>query len=208
MEQKIIIVDYGMGNVGSIHNMLKHIGVASLITDKVEDVTRADKLIFSGVGAFDNGMKSLAELGMIPILNRKVLEEKTPVLGICLGMQLLSEKSEEGQLPGLGWIQARTVRFSFPDNDGHLKIPHMGWNTVEITKAGPLFEGMFAEPRFYFVHSYHLVCDDHKDELCLTHHGYDFASVINRDNIFGVQFHPEKSHKFGMKLLENFIRRV
>jgi len=208
MEQKIIIVDYGMGNLGSIYNMLKHLGIQATITSKISDVELADKLLLSGVGAFDNGMRSLADLGLLPILNRKVLENKTPVLGICLGMQLLTEKSEEGERPGLGWIQGKTVRFSFLKNDGHLKIPHMGWNTVDLKKANPLLEGMFAEPRFYFVHSYHLVCDRPEDVVCLTNHGYDFASIVNRDNIFGVQFHPEKSHKFGMKLLENFIRRV
>ena len=196
MEQKIVIIDYGMGNLGSIHNMLKHIGIEAIITAGISDAEEADKLILSGVGSFDNGMKSLADLGLIP------------VLGICLGMQLLSESSEEGELPGLGWIHARTIRFSFAQNDGHLKIPHMGWNTVDLKKPSPLFESMFAEPRFYFVHSYHLICDNHDDELCLTHHGYDFASAVARDNIFGVQFHPEKSHKFGMRLLENFIRRV
>ena len=208
MEQKIVIIDYGMGNLGSIYNMLKHIGIEAIITARTNDAEKADKLILSGVGSFDSGMKNLADLGLIPVLNRKVLEDKIPVLGICLGMQLLSETSEEGVLPGLGWIQAQTVRFSFARNDGHLKIPHMGWNTVELKKSSPLFEDMFAEPRFYFVHSYHLRCDNHDDELCLTHHGYDFASAIARDNIFGVQFHPEKSHKFGMRLLENFIRRV
>lgn len=204
----IVIIDYGMGNLGSIRNMFKHIGVTAVISSQPGDVAAAGKLILSGVGAFDSGMTNLEKMGMIPVLNRRVLEDRIPVLGICLGMQLLSESSEEGRMPGLGWISGKTVRFSFNQEDGKLKIPHMGWNTVDVVKPCPLFDGMYADPRFYFVHSYHVDCSHPDDMLCRTHHGYDFVSAVARENIYGVQFHPEKSHKYGMKILENFAGRV
>ena len=206
MKQNIIIVNYDMGNVGSIQNMLKHIGFHALISGEREDIKKADKLILSGVGAFDSGMKNIAETGLQDILNDKVLGAQTPVLGICLGMQLLTQSSEEGVRPGLGWIEAKTVKFSFADPSSHLKIPHMGWNTLNITQQHPLFDDMPDEMRFYFVHSYHVICAKEENCLAATHHGYDFASVIAKGNIYGVQFHPEKSHKFGMTLLHNFIK--
>ncbi len=205
-EQRILIVDYGMGNLGSIVNMLRHLGFGSQISSRPEDVAAADKLIISGVGAFDNAMRKFDRLGILPVLEEKVLRSGTPILGICLGMQLFTRGSEEGELPGFGWFAAETRRFSFaPDQDG-LKVPHMGWNLVAQAKASRLFAGMPDEPRFYFVHSYHCVCDQARDLITETNYGYRFASSIERENIFGVQFHPEKSHKFGMKLLENFAQ--
>lgn len=201
----IIIVDYGMGNFGSILNMLKRVGAKAAISSYVSDIEKADKLILPGVGSFDNAMKNLDGLKLVPVLNKKVLKEKTPILGICLGIQLFTKKSEEGTLPGLGWIDAETIRFRF-DRKQNLKIPHMGWNTVKILKARPLFENMYAGARFYFVHSYHLVCKNKQDAATTTGYGYDFVSSVAKGNIYGTQFHPEKSHKFGMKLLENFSK--
>lgn len=200
----IVIVNYGMGNLGAIFNMLKKIGAEAMVSSAAEDIGHADKLILPGVGAFDNGMKNLNDSGLTKVLNQKVIKEKTPVLGICLGVQLFSKRSEEGRLPGLGWLDMETARFDFKQNNNNLKIPHMGWNTITIKKPGYLTDNMYEEPRFYFVHSYHLVCHDRKDILTTTVHGYEFVSSVQRDNIIGVQFHPEKSHKFGLKLLSNF----
>ena len=201
----IVIIDYGMGNVGSIVNMLKKIGTEATITSSRADIQQADKLILPGVGAFDHGMQNLAELELIDILNEKILNEKIPVLGICLGMQLLTTCSEEGVLPGLNWIHAETKRFHFDTNSTKLKIPHMGWNTVNIEKQDRLLTDLYQNARFYFVHSYHVVCNHKSDVLTTTFHGYHFVSAVARENILGVQFHPEKSHKFGMKLLKNFV---
>ena len=203
----IAIVDYQMGNLGSIGNMLKKLGAQAVITSEADKLMRADKLILPGVGAFDHGMQNIERLGLRPILDKKVLEEKTPILGICLGMQLITRRSQEGSLPGLGWVQADTIRFSFNPN-GKLKIPHMGWNHVTPNGAHPLFRGLESEARFYFVHSYHAACDRREDVLALTSHGYEFAAAIGRDNIMGTQFHPEKSHKFGLRLLDNFVRLI
>jgi imidazole glycerol-phosphate synthase subunit HisH len=204
----IVIVDYGMGNLGSILNMIKHIGGKAVISSKVEDVKNADKLILSGVGAFDNGMKSISESGLLPVLNEKVLNERTPVLGICLGMQLLTRRSEEGRLGGLGWVDGETVRFKFTKELGGLKVPHMGWNELCVKKDSRLFLGLEDNPRFYFVHSYHLVCNDRADILSTTRYGYEFVSAVQKDNIMGTQFHPEKSHRFGMHVVRNFCEMV
>lgn len=199
----ITIVDYGMGNLGSVHNMFKYIGVQSQISGDVDVISKAEKILLPGVGAFDAAMKRLSEVGLLEVLNQKALQDKVPVLGICLGMQMLTRSSEEGKLEGLGWIPAKTVKFKFEDRK--LKVPHMGWNLVHQVNASPLIEELPEEPRFYFVHSYHVVADDDKYVLMRTNYGYEFDSVItNGDNIFGAQFHPEKSHKFGMKLFKNF----
>lgn len=199
----IVIVDYKMGNLGSILNMLKKIGAAAIISADPSVIGKAEKLILTGVGAFDNGMKNLDDLGFIPIIEEKVLHQKIPVLGICLGMQLMTQSSEEGKLPGLGWIDAKTVRFRH-DPSEDLKVPHMGWNTVSVRKESALFKEMCLDPRFYFAHSFHAVCYNVKDVLAITQHGYDFVSAFQRNNIMGVQFHPEKSHTYGMRLLKNF----
>ena len=203
----IVVIDYGMGNLGSIANMLKKVGAEAVVSSEAAVIERAAKLILPGVGAFDHGMKNLAERGLIPLLNAKVLRDKTPILGLCLGMQLFTQRSEEGELPGLGWLEAETVRFKFDQVHVHLKIPHMGWNTLQVCQPHPIFADMEADMRFYFVHSYHVVCADARTVLAQTHHGYDFASAVAKENIVGVQFHPEKSHKFGMKLLRNFAER-
>lgn len=199
----ITIVDYKTGNLGSIHNILKRIGVESVVTSDKDEIARATKLILPGVGAFNTGMKNLTELDLIEILTKKVIDEKTPVLGICLGMQLMSRGSEEGSMAGLGWIDAETVRFRFTDSTEY-KIPHMGWNFIKQHKTSQLFDKMYPDARFYFVHSYFFRANDQEDILTSTTYEIEFTSSVERGNILGVQFHPEKSHKFGMKLLKNF----
>jgi len=202
----IAIVDYGMGNLGSIHNMLRKVKADAVITSDRAVIEKADKLILPGVGAFDNAMRNLNQTGLVPVLNEKVLLQKTPILGICLGMQVITRGSEEGSIPGLGWIDADTIRFTFQDKA--MKVPHMGWNTVDVKRADPLFEGMYEEPRFYFVHSYYVKCCREENVLTTTSYGPDFCSSLVKENIRGVQYHPEKSHKFGMKLLQNFAELV
>lgn len=201
----IAIVDYGMGNLGSIANMLKKVGAEAIITSDESVIGKAEKLILPGVGAFDNGMKNLAERGLTEILNRKAIEDRTPVLGICLGMQLLTKGSEEGERPGLGWIDGETLKFKFEKNESALKVPHMGWNSVTLKHENGIFHDMHAEPRFYFVHSYYVRCNKDSDILATTHYGHEFTSSVRRENIWGTQFHPEKSHKFGMKVFQNFV---
>lgn len=201
----ITIVDYGMGNLGSIRNMLKKIGFESEITADPQSVLHARKLILPGVGAFDAGMESLDRSGLRQALNTRVLVDKTPVLGICLGMQLMTTASEEGQLPGLGWIDAKALRFE--PSPAAPKVPHMGWNLVKPARPSALVDGLPAESRFYFVHSYHVACTHPDDVLLSTVYGLTFHSGFQRENVWGVQFHPEKSHKFGMQLLRNFAER-
>ncbi len=203
----IAIVNYGLGNLESIKNMLKKIGYGTIITSDANDIKSASKLILPGVGAFDSGMENLSKLNLIGLLNEKVLAGKTPVLGICLGMQLMTKNSEEGKLSGLGWIDAETVRFKF-ENRPEIKIPHIGWNNIQIRKQSPLYGDIYEDARFYFVHSYHVRCKDEKNVLSETSYGYDFVSSFQKDNIYGVQFHPEKSHKYGMKILKNFVENI
>jgi imidazole glycerol-phosphate synthase subunit HisH len=199
----ITIVDYGMGNLGSIQNMFKRIGVAAEVTGQASVLTRAQKILLPGVGAFDNAMQRINESGLREVLDSKALHERVPTLGICLGMQLLTRSSEEGQLPGLGWIGATTRRF--PTISG-LKVPHMGWNLVTPVQPSALTAGLPAEPRFYFVHSFYVQLDDEQDSVLKAHYGVTFDAAVAHDNIYGAQFHPEKSHKFGMQLLANFAR--
>jgi len=199
----ITIVNYGMGNLGSVFNMLKRIGVEAQIVDRPEDLLSAKKILLPGVGAFDNAMKRINESGFLDILNQKALVDKVPVLGICLGMQLLTRRSEEGNLPGLGWIAADTIRF--PNQNG-LKVPHMGWNLVHPGSPSDVTVGLPDDPRFYFVHSYRVKVDDEVNSILKCNYGGDFDAAVQRENIFGAQFHPEKSHKFGMRFLENFAR--
>jgi glutamine amidotransferase len=199
----ITIIDYGLGNLSSIKNMLKKLQIDSIITSELEQISNAEKLILPGVGSFDYGMEQLNKFKLIDVLNQKVLKEKTPILGICLGMQLFTKKSEEGKLPGLGWIDAETMKFNF-NAMPEFKIPNMGWNTINIEKESKLIKDITSDSRFYFVHSYYVSCSNKNDILMRSNYGFDYTCAIENNNILGVQFHPEKSHKFGMAILNNF----
>lgn len=201
----IVIADYGIGNLSSIRNMLHKVGCRDVVVSPAEDViARAPKLILPGVGAFDHGMANLNRGGTVDALNEAV-RRGVPVLGICLGMQLMCSGSEEGDLRGLGWLEAHVSRFRPPAASG-LKVPHMGWNSISVRRDNPLLAAdASGRRRFYFVHSYHVVCAREQDVLATTHYGHDFAAAFSRDNIYGVQFHPEKSHRFGMELMQRFV---
>ena len=196
------IIDYGMGNLNSIANMFKKIGVSSIITNKKEEINQSHKLILPGVGSFDKAMQNIKELDLLESLNNKVIFDKTPILGICLGMQLLTNSSEEGEEQGFGWLDAETKKF----NHQALKIPHMGWNSITIEKSSSMFNHLDKERRYYFVHSYYVECHDEKDILTTTDYGHPFTSMVEKGNIYGAQFHPEKSHAFGIELLTNFAK--
>jgi len=191
-----------MGNLGSIFNMLKRINVASQITNDLDLISKAEKIILPGVGAFDSAMRRINASGLREILEQKAMKERIPILGICLGMQLLTSSSEEGQLDGLGWIPATTKRFSFEGRE-HFKIPHMGWNLVKSSNSSPITENFEAEFRFYFVHSYYVPKGRHTLAIC--DYCESFAAAMHRDNFWAVQFHPEKSGNIGGQLLKNFM---
>jgi glutamine amidotransferase len=201
----IAIVNYGVGNLASVKNMLKKAGYESELVSNAEAIERATKIILPGIGAFDHCMTEFNNSGLREAVTQKTLKDKTPLLGICVGLQMLMENSEEGVEPGLGWIAGKTVKFK-KEKLGDLKIPHMGWTSVQVAKKTALTEGLGDQPRFYFVHSYYVQPDDKTDEMLTAHYGYEFTAAVNRDNIYGAQFHPEKSHKYGMKILENFAR--
>lgn len=204
----IAVIEYGVGNVSSIVNMLYRIGVHSVLTGKIEELENADKLILPGVGSFDIGMRRLRENGLDKVIEKHVRIYGKPLLGICLGMQMLGRKSEEGIEDGLALIPFENKRFSF-SKELPLKIPHMGWDITQTAKIeDPLVMGLAPIQRYYFVHSYHAVCDSEEYILMKCEYGYPFAAAVRNGNVYGVQFHPEKSHKFGMALLENFARRI
>lgn len=201
----VAIVDYGLGNLGSIANMLRVIGEKSVITDNKEQIRNADRIILPGVGSFDAGIKNLEDRALIEFLKEQAKEGK-PILGICLGMQLLGRKSEEGEQTGLSLIPFDNIRFRVPEKSG-LRVPHMGWDIVKFQQESPLLEGIKGIQRYYFVHSYHAVCDDRRNVMMTCEYGYEFAAAVSEKNVYGVQFHPEKSHDFGLNILENFVRR-
>lgn len=204
----IVVVDYGVGNLGSIINMLKKVGVKAVVSSEPDMLQQAEKLILPGIGAFDAGMNKLNERGLVPLLNYLALEKKVPFLGLCLGLQLMTKKSEEGLAQGLGWFDAETVRFKFGAEQTHLKVPHMGWNMIDVCRPHPLFTDLEALSRFYFVHSYHVQSHDPEAVLAETDYGFRFHSILGKGNLLGAQFHPEKSHKYGMRLLRNFAEAV
>lgn len=202
-----MILDYEMGNVGSIQNMLRKLGAReTVISRDAEVIGRADHLILPGVGAFDAGMERLHKFGLVEQIHRHAVEEKKPLLGICLGMQLLGRSSEEGTAPGLGLIPFSCWRFSIPAEMG-LKVPHMGWDRTNILAETPLTAGLEPRQRYYYVHSYHAVCEKDANVLMTCEYGAVFPSAVYAGNVYGVQFHPEKSHVYGMNLLKNFVER-
>jgi len=199
----IKIVDYGLGNILAFQNMYKRLNVDVGVARTADELAGASRIILPGVGAFDHAMELLDASGMRATLDELVLQRRVPVLGICVGMQILARTSDEGRLAGLGWIDARVRGFSALGND-ELLLPHMGWNDVQPVTPTPLFEGLRPEGRFYFLHSYFFECAREQDVAARTTYGVDFACAVHADNIYGVQFHPEKSHHFGTQLLKNF----
>ena len=199
----IAIINYGLGNLTSIQNMCKRLGIDAVITSDPEELRKADKLILPGVGHFKKGMDNLKTSGLQDLLNELVLKKHKPILGICLGAQLMTMHSEEGDVDGLQWVNANTVRFKSEKLNG-LKVPHMGWSDITLKDKNPLWEGLPPEPRFYHVHTYHFAFKDPSAISATANYGYEFVCAFHQGNIYGTQFHPEKSHKFGMKVLENF----
>jgi glutamine amidotransferase len=202
----ISIINYGLGNVMALVNVYNQLNIPVGIATKCYDLKNATKVILTGVGAFDNAMQSLENSGMRKLLDEIVLDGHIPLLGICVGMQILAHTSEEGNLPGLGWIDGAVKRFNFSSLKKPLNVPHMGWNDVKPLKINGLFNGLDHEARFYFLHSYYFRCQKNKDVAAVTDYGGEFACAVNSGNVFGVQFHPEKSHHWGIRLLENFAK--
>ena len=202
---KVVIIDYNMGNLRSVQKAFEKVGCDAIISNDLNIIKNADKIVLPGVGAFKDGMKHLAKLNLIEILNEETIINKKPFLGICLGMQLLSKISyENGQTDGLGWIDAEVIKFDFTTLDKKLKIPHVGWNNTNYKNDNKLFKKIPNNSDFYFVHSYHF-CTQEDVVTSTTDYGFDFVSSVNKDNIFAFQFHPEKSQTVGLKLIENFV---
>ncbi len=200
----VTIIDYGVGNLTSVLNMFKRIGAEAEVSSDKKTIEKATKLLLPGVGAYDTCVAKLKQSGLMDLLQKKVIDEGTPVLGVCVGMQLLFQGSDEGSLQGLGWIEGRVVKFNDLVFEMGLKVPHMGWADVLQKKNSQLMKEMYPDPRFYFVHSFHAQPANSEDILLEADYGYTFMAAVQKNHIAGVQFHPEKSHKYGMKLLENF----
>jgi len=200
----IAIVDYGLGNVKAFAHVYKKMNKQAIIAKQAKDLVNATKIILPGVGAFDEAMKHLERSGMRKILEEMVFNHRTPVLGICVGMQMLSLSSEEGNASGLGWLDGVVKKFNFPSNINNLYVPHMGWNSICPAKENALLRKLDQGSRFYFLHSYYLHCNRDEDAIAFTDYGGCFVCAVNHENIYGVQFHPEKSHQWGVQLLKNF----
>jgi imidazole glycerol-phosphate synthase subunit HisH len=200
----IIIVDYGMGNLGSVRKNIDALGVKSLISSDPQQIKNCDKIILPGVGHFGKAVQEIKARGLWDLLSEHVKTEQKPILGICLGMQLMAAHSEEGDAEGFGWFDARVIRFKMTDAY-KFKVPHIGWNSIQIVKESKILTNIPNDSQFYFVHSYHVVCNDYKDILSTTIYENEFVSAIQKNNIAGTQFHPEKSQDAGMQLLKNFI---
>ena len=201
------MIDYGVGNLGAIENIISYLGSEVRISSNPDDIRVATRLVLPGIGHFAKALNALETSGLRPVVEDLVMGNKTPILGICVGMQMLLEHGSEGDVPGLGWIGGRVVgfdtnRFESP----RLQVPHMGWSDLEVVRPGGLLTGLEDEARFYFAHSFHAEGVAPGNVLARVHYGYDFPVAIAKDNIFGVQFHPEKSHKFGMSLFRNFLK--
>lgn len=202
----ITIIDYGLGNIRAFVNVFKKLNIITKVAHVPGDLKDACKIILPGVGAFDYAMQMLNNSGMREELDRQVLENKKPVLGICVGMQMLAKSSEEGFLSGLGWIDGRVKRFNSAPASFKTPLPHMGWNNINPINSNPLLEGLTGDSMFYFLHSYYFVCHNENDIIARSEYGVSYASGINNSNIYGIQFHPEKSHSNGIKLLYNFAK--
>lgn len=200
----ISLVDYGVANLGSMRNMLRRIGADAELVTTPEGVAKATKLILPGIGAFDHGMEALSSLDLVEPLRNRVLADHVPILGVCLGVQLLGSSSAEGKSAGLKLMDSHCERLP-ADPDAGIRVPHMSWAQIAPTRADPLLAGLDDHARFYFVHAYHVVCSDPQDVLAVARYGIEFTAMVRRDNIWGAQFHPEKSHRFGMRLLKNFV---
>ncbi len=200
----ISIIDYGLGNVLAFANMYRRMAIPVAIARSEAEVAQASKLILPGVGAFDYAMESFRDSGMYEAATRRVVEDRVPVLGICVGMQMMASRSEEGTAAGLGWVKGVVRKFDTTQFAQRTHLPHMGWNDVHPTKSSHLFEGLEKEARFYFLHSYYFECENAGDTLATAEYGSEFACAVNHENVYGVQFHPEKSHEFGARLLRNF----
>lgn len=201
----IVVVDCGMGNLKSVVRGLNKAGTTAIVSSAAQDVSAAERIVLPGVGSFDRGMKNLADGGLMTVLKRKVLEERTPLLGICVGHQMLTSFSEEGGAEGLGWIDGQSTRLPVESDAGSFKVPHMGWNTLQVKRNCSLLAGINEDACFYFAHSYCVTCEEDSSVVATTTYGRTFAAVVQRDNIFGVQFHPEKSHANGITILRNFL---
>jgi glutamine amidotransferase len=200
----IHVIDYGLGNVQAFLTQFKRLGFEAIRVKTAADLTGASKIILPGVGAFDHAIELLNQSGIRPTLEALVLQDKVQVLGVCVGMQIMASTSDEGHLPGLGWIPGCVRSFSTNENSATLPLPHMGWNDVQPKQKSPLFAGLESDARFYFLHSYYFECGDLSHTAAVTSYGFDFSCAVSAGNVYGVQFHPEKSHHFGTKLLKNF----
>ena len=200
------IIDYGVGNIGSIKNMIRKVGGNASIGSTVDDIARADMLILPGVGAFDSGINNLHASGLVDVLNERVLNDKIPVLGICLGAQLMTQSSEEGVEKGLGWFDAQTLKMDFSGIEGKWPLPNVGWRNVAAQNGYEMLDGIEEAPRFYFVHSFYLSANDPVIVSMTANYGFDFACGLSQGNIHCAQFHPEKSHAFGMQFFRNFLK--
>lgn len=199
----IVIVNYGLGNLTSILNMCKRLGIDAMISSETEALRNASKIILPGVGHFKHGMEQLISSGLKDVLDEQVMQVGKPILGICLGAQLMTQHSEEGNVEGLCWVDAVTVKFDMHAHS-QLKVPHMGWSDVRFVDEHAIWKDLPDAPRFYHVHSYHFNMLDEQYKSAITQYGYEFVCAFRKNNVYGVQFHPEKSHKYGMKLLQNF----
>jgi glutamine amidotransferase len=202
----ITIIDYNVGNIFAIQNVYKRLNIPTRIAKTQKDLTDVEKLILPGVGSFDYAMGQLNASGMREKLDKLVLEKKVPIIGICVGMQMMGNRSDEGKLEGLKWIDSEILKFDENLIQQRTKLPHMGWNDVAPVKNHPLFDGLEKEAIFYFLHSFYFKCNDPTDSIAVTDYGLSFSSAVNKDNIYGIQFHPEKSHQYGEKLLYNFAK--